>query len=889
MSLYDTRTTHLVVGSSLGKTDKLLCGLAAGVPVVGEAYVRDSHAAGRWLEVQAYDVGREEEQGAGRSKLYLPPLGLRRMVRASGGVFRDWRVVVLLEEPVKEVYRRMLELGGGRVERWTLTHLRDLQGKTEGLQGVTHLLAQPKLLLQQEFREVVTKMCAGPVPVITKLYLGDFLTKMPAPAIQPYDVRNPEMWRLLEEEWVQESLQDLGIRWRPQPASPPLQEKPQELVQEITSPDFSAEEDDNIAEDLPDMSHSPQMKRSRRSNRGSGAAAKKTKLDPRPGGRDSPDEIQIVEETLAPRPAATLATPSPSGIARLRAKARSLLSQSSQSGQRVSGGTLDSWVVRPPAPPPAPASPDSPEQSLPPAFPPSPIRRDLAATRRQSNNTSYSTPQNHFLGLRRSGSLTSSARSLNFTPELSGLSNCSQASLATSFFTPEPASLSNCSLSTPDCEESVARLLERKEEPRARALYCHTLQVVRRARPGLEVEAEGRARTRDSHGVTGAGEQETDPLTGAMCLNMWVIAKFVDFLPANYITVVHQLEHFSPLAGRAWSRRTTASLSPDRWTRAGWLPWTWSPRCLSCHSPPHPPLQVCDHSRHLPVAALHRVLEEALHHHPDHLVRTTAYATLLHCLDCLPPSPTTARYWLQLLARTTPHQDPASGRRWEFDDQEPWRYLESVLESFSKEEEEEEESGPGLVLGLVAALLERDLVAWREDQLAGDSLALDWRPLVAHLLFPGDLSSTWGWRLERLCSVYCRRPSPVLRTLVRLAATLIAHRERVSPKLRRENSGKLELARCLAVQLPGLEEEQLGAELFQLQPSWLAALTSQLVPARRTRRGEEQEVPSLRTLISNYLDVPLKQEPARSSSHPERSWSSGSRRSTRSPPGPANG
>ena len=434
--------------------------------------------------------------------------------------------------------------------------------------------------------------------------------------------------------------------------------------------------------------------------------------------------------------------------------------------------------------------------------------------------------------------------------------------MATSFFTPEPASLSNCSLSTPDCEESVARLLERKEEPRARALYCHTLQVVRRARPGLEVEAEGRARTRDSHGVTGAGEQETDPLTGAMCLNMWVIAKFVDFLPANYITVVHQLEHFSPLAGRAWSRRTTASLSPDRWTRAGWLPWTWSPRCLSCHSPPHPPLQVCDHSRHLPVAALHRVLEEALHHHPDHLVRTTAYATLLHCLDCLPPSPTTARYWLQLLARTTPHQDPASGRRWEFDDQEPWRYLESVLESFSKEEEEEEESGPGLVLGLVAALLERDLVAWREDQLAGDSLALDWRPLVAHLLFPGDLSSTWGWRLERLCSVYCRRPSPVLRTLVRLAATLIAHRERVSPKLRRENSGKLELARCLAVQLPGLEEEQLGAELFQLQPSWLAALTSQLVLARLTRRGEEQEVPSMRTLISNYLDVPLEQEQA---------------------------
>ena len=65
--MYDVRTSHLVVGPSFGKTDKLLCALAAGIPIVHAEYVKKSHKKGGWLkEVGSYDVGRETEQWLNR-------------------------------------------------------------------------------------------------------------------------------------------------------------------------------------------------------------------------------------------------------------------------------------------------------------------------------------------------------------------------------------------------------------------------------------------------------------------------------------------------------------------------------------------------------------------------------------------------------------------------------------------------------------------------------------------------------------------------------------------------------------------------------------------------------------------------------------------------------
>ena len=73
--MYDVRTSHLVVGPSFGRTDKLLCALAAGIPIVHEDYVKKSHKQGVWLkEVGSYDVGRQTEQPGNRFVIPIQPL-----------------------------------------------------------------------------------------------------------------------------------------------------------------------------------------------------------------------------------------------------------------------------------------------------------------------------------------------------------------------------------------------------------------------------------------------------------------------------------------------------------------------------------------------------------------------------------------------------------------------------------------------------------------------------------------------------------------------------------------------------------------------------------------------------------------------------------------------
>ena len=49
------------------------------------------------------------------------------------------------------------------------------------------------------------------------------------------------------------------------------------------------------------------------------------------------------------------------------------------------------------------------------------------------------------------------------------------------------------------------------------------------------------------------------------------------------------------------------------------------------------------------MAALHRVMEEALLEHEERTVREAALVTLLHCLDCRAAASTTSQYYLQVL------------------------------------------------------------------------------------------------------------------------------------------------------------------------------------------------------------------------------------------------
>ena len=72
--MYDVRTSHLVIGPSFGRTDKLLCALAAGIPIVHADYIKNSHKKGFWLkEVGSYDVGRQTEQAGNRLVIPICP------------------------------------------------------------------------------------------------------------------------------------------------------------------------------------------------------------------------------------------------------------------------------------------------------------------------------------------------------------------------------------------------------------------------------------------------------------------------------------------------------------------------------------------------------------------------------------------------------------------------------------------------------------------------------------------------------------------------------------------------------------------------------------------------------------------------------------------------
>ena len=78
------RTTHLVVGD-LSKTEKFLCGLAAGIAMVGEDYIWDSKQEGRWLQdrIHDYDIGNPTHplRKHKNPKFFIPTLQARENVK----------------------------------------------------------------------------------------------------------------------------------------------------------------------------------------------------------------------------------------------------------------------------------------------------------------------------------------------------------------------------------------------------------------------------------------------------------------------------------------------------------------------------------------------------------------------------------------------------------------------------------------------------------------------------------------------------------------------------------------------------------------------------------------------------------------------------------------
>ena len=468
--MYDVRTSHLVVGPSFGKTDKLLCALAAGIPIVHAEYVKKSHKTGGWLREVTYDIGSQTEQWLNRllitdpvpliyslaRRLYIPPLATRQGKKKGGGVFQGWTVVVLLEDArQKEVYRRMLELGGAVVHRWTLTHLLDSQAKSsKDYKGLTHVVARPGMILQDQFQRFLAINDKGPggPSVVTHIYLGDYLTKKEAPSVPMYDVRNPDMWPLTEEGWKVEELKDAGLNaWKPLTRSEGVpwhqaalrQVRDVQLQEQVEepSPDYSDLEDHF---DFPEMANSPEPEQ-----RANGAKRRRITQD-----SDEDEEIEVLSVA---KPSSSSQPPPLSSVARLKAKAAELIKKEQTQSR------LDKWVITSPSlrlsqgeatqrqqanSPESPVLQQSQDaQDLP--VPLSPLRRTEVppSPLRRTGSINTSVP-NHFLSLRRSGS-TNSARSL-FASE------ASQDSLDLDGILEEGSS-----------EKGI----------KAKSTFCHTLQV----------------------------------------------------------------------------------------------------------------------------------------------------------------------------------------------------------------------------------------------------------------------------------------------------------------------------------------------------------------------------------------------------------------------------
>ena len=269
-------------------------------------------------------------------RIFIPPLERRQAKKKEGGVFKGWSVVVLLEDPrQKEVYRRMLELGGALVHRWTLTHLLDGQAKVSPqFKGLTHVIAQPGMLLQEHFRHflAVNEQSQGGPSVVTRIYPGDFLSQRELPQISNYDLRNPEMWPLTEEMWTVRQLQVVGGRsWQRLVSSQRvpftqtgLRSQQQQVTQGANTGDLSRSTSRKDALVPPATPDNPKSE-------DSGRNYKRRRLVE---DKDSDEEVVVLSVTKANT---TLSKPSVSVIARLRAKAAEFKRRESRKGLKIVG------------------------------------------------------------------------------------------------------------------------------------------------------------------------------------------------------------------------------------------------------------------------------------------------------------------------------------------------------------------------------------------------------------------------------------------------------------------------------------------------------------------------------------------------------------------------
>ena len=318
-SSYQLHTTHLVV-AALAKTEKLLCGLAAGVPLVDPSFIRESSNQKRWIDnpgeyflfdvhifsgntpcvhitflLDQFDIGSPSHPLRQENRLFIPTLSARERVKKEGGMFRNWRAVVIIEDiKLQEIYRKILELGGAKVEKWTSKHLSDLNPSQ--MKAITHLISHPNMLMNEDFQSFMTKNDQNDpysrIPTLAFIYVGDYLVKETIPPMEPYDLRQTAMVDMLADEENKEylhthysSLQVLAQKRHPELPGPMMQMSQHDPVRDLNVDDGDNEDADETmmicdgqSSDLvspPRLRKSPRLSR-RNSNNSETMSAKRS-------------------------------------------------------------------------------------------------------------------------------------------------------------------------------------------------------------------------------------------------------------------------------------------------------------------------------------------------------------------------------------------------------------------------------------------------------------------------------------------------------------------------------------------------------------------------------------------------------------------------------------
>jgi len=828
---YNVQTTHLLVGV-IAKSEKFLSALAAGIPMLDVSFLKDSSKRNAWIEdVDKYDIG-DENSTLKSEKIFVKPLKERRKIKADGGVFKRWNCVVVLDNvKLQEVYRRILELGGATVQKWTAKHLADLDFNS--LKNITHVFCHPNLLLNDDFKSFLSmndRECK--IPTLAYIYIGDYLIKCAMPPMQLYDVRQDTMIGLLTEEPWTERLKNLQLNPPDEINSPrfsPIHE-PSNFTQPTR--DVNDNNDDlldTIGDDLPEISLPDMSSIKNKNSKKRGAPEVLSKEVTKKAKSRADPKKKIDEVTIDDEDDLSEDNQGSNSLSHLKNLAQSFMNSPGPSNSsQLSQSRLTSWISQKPST----SSQHVEEKEIICLNEDRPMSQDPPTSVRRGEKSKSNVP---FLSQKRSGSTkTGSARSLQF---FSQESNDSLTVDGDTNMSSQDSYLSDggdISLSKVPFDINTIASTPAKQKM---YLIDHLLVQNKLFVDRLDV------------GDTGVPilfpEPETHPaqLSALTCMYMWTCLESEDEMQ-----------------------------DMEREFDIGWLE---ALKVLKDN---------INAENYLPPAAMNKIMKDAMRNHGEAPTRADAYRSLMHCINFHPPGPQSENnlrmkdLYLEVFSFATPHVG-----KWVFDPLEPWHYIKENIEDLLNEGMDTTNStidsdndafldnniklvddGKTKVLKFFTFICEIDLKNWFEHCLSNNKSNFTYKPFLACVLCPVDNISisknTQSLIKLFIKSITCDQTGEVaihLRKLVGLTAQMLHNfKDRIDKS--GKNKLKLQFAKDLAFDVlqANLPADQLWSELTVMEPSWLSALVSrELLSISNNLRLPD--IHSMRDIITQFVDMKI--------------------------------